>query len=116
MRGRETQVEVVFGANGVMAVKLRCGWCRNLTGALPKDVVWEWLNPFGPVVYRTNQAADECCVTTCSSVEVELHHFAPRNTFADDADDWPVMPLCREHHTEWHTRMDGYRWHRKRVA
>ncbi len=53
-----------------------------------------------------------CSVTGCRAVGIEMHHFAPRNTFGADADNWPVLPLCRHHHRQWHETMDGYRWHK----
>lgn len=112
VRGQETTVEVVTTSNGTLVVKLRCDTCRNLTGALPRQVVWEWLDPFGPVLFRVNDSGQECVVEGCASHLIEWHHFAPRNTFGRQADSWPVLPLCREHHVEWHQRMDGYRWHR----
>lgn len=117
VQGQETTIEVVEARNGVVQVKLRCDNCRRLTGPLPKQVVWEWLNPFAPMVFRSNDDRIETCVVAdCESTLVERHHFAPRNTFGEQADDWPVLPLCRAHHVEWHTRMDGYRWHRMGVA
>ena len=110
-QGQENQIEVVTSSNGVIVVKLRCT-CGQLSGALPRDVVWEWLDPFGPVVFRSNEGAETCVIEGCTSIFIEWHHFAPRNTFREQADDWPVLPLCRPHHVEWHSRMDGYQWHR----
>lgn len=110
VRGDETRVEVVAKRNGVIDVKLRCDNCGRLTGTLPRDVVWEWLNPFGPMILRASDLSEPCVVAGCESRSIEWHHFAPRNTFPD-ADDWPVLPLCRPHHVQWHRQMDGYRWH-----
>ena len=39
----------------------------------------------------------------CGIHEVELHHWAPRALFGDDADLWPMDFLCRECHSRWHT-------------
>lgn len=117
VRGDETRVEVIHQANGSgIAVKLRCENCRNLTGALPKSVWLEWFDPFDPnVVVRINEDFDKepCSYKGCTATNTEWHHFAPYNTFGSSANDWPVMPLCRAHHVEWHQRMDGYRWHRR---
>lgn len=110
IRGERETIEVVRLRNGVISVKLRC-ICGELSGGLPKDVVWEWLDPFGAIVFRTHDGV-QCVVATCTSEETEYHHFAPRNTFLLDADDWPILPLCPAHHREWHQRMDGYRWHK----
>lgn len=51
----------------------------------------------------------------CGSLDgVELHHYAPSNTF-DDAHQWATGYLCVPCHRQWHTAMDGYRWHKKRL-
>ena len=110
-------VVLLIQANGVQQIKLRCTNCRFLTGALPKEVSTRWgLWAIPPGEVRDNRANQKCSVVTCASTEVELHHFAPYNTFGAEADDWPVMPLCRRHHHEWHARMDGYQWRRKAAA
>ena len=50
----------------------------------------------------------------CGSLDgVELHHYAPRNTFPD-ADNWATGYLCRPCHHLWHRTMNGYLWHRSR--
>ena len=100
---------VVIQANGVRAIKRACRWCRNVSSAVPLAFALEHFDPLGPVVVVARPGEDVCVHEECQSTEVEWHHFAPRNTF-DDADNWPVLPLCRDHHIEWHRRMDGYRW------
>jgi hypothetical protein len=116
-RGGETQVEIVTTVNGRLEIKLRCSNCRWLTGAIPDLTARAWgLDKLEGRIYRDNSTTVECIVLTCSSTLIEYHHFAPRNTFGEEADDWPILPVCRDHHTEWHTRMDGYQWHRKRSA
>lgn len=69
------------------------------------------------LTFRINASyeRDPCCVRGCADTDTEYHHFAPYNTFANDADNWPCLPVCRTHHREWHMRMDGYRWHARRV-
>jgi hypothetical protein len=116
VQGQETQVELVTTINGRLETKLRCSNCRWLTGAIPNHLVIAWGLDKQEAVYRSHATDVECIVTTCASTLIEYHHFAPRNTFGDEADDWPILPVCREHHAEWHTRMDGYQWHRKRTA
>ncbi len=32
----------------------------------------------------------------------DMHHFAPKHLFGDDADNWPTAQLCRACHTLWH--------------
>lgn len=39
----------------------------------------------------------------CGSQEgTELHHFAPRHIFPDEAELWPKEYLCAVHHRQWH--------------
>jgi hypothetical protein len=54
-----------------------------------------------------------CGYKGCPDEGHDLHHFAPKNTFGDDADNWITGFLCRAHHNEWHSRMDGYQWMRQ---
>lgn len=35
----------------------------------------------------------------------EVHHWAPRHLFGDEADRWPTADLCRTCHAEWHRRV-----------
>lgn len=57
---------------------------------------------------------DDTVCEHCGSTDgVELHHYAPWNTF-DDAHRWATGHLCRRCHHTWHATMDGYRWHTKR--
>lgn len=118
-RGENEALGVIICADGRPMYKLRCRVCgtagtpvstRLLAawGLGPADLEWEQRNE--PRRY------DPCVVANCGVTPTEYHHFAPRNTFGDEADSWPYLPLCRAHHVEWHTRMDGYRWHRKGVA
>lgn len=115
VRGHDETPGLVICANGAQQVKMQCNLCGHRSGPLPyrlihawgikrTDVGWEQVND--PAEYPP------CVVEGCGAVPTELHHFAPRNTFADHADLWPVSPLCRLHHIEWHRRMDGYRWQR----
>lgn len=106
---------LITQANGVQQTKLQCVHCGQATGALPAALTARW-NLGTPTEMRDNRGQDTCSVATCDSREIEWHHFAPRAVFTTEADDWPVMPLCRPHHTEWHRRMDGYRWTRRAIA
>lgn len=51
-----------------------------------------------------NYARILCRVDGCAEVGVELHHWAPRSIFGEDADSWPTSELCLKHHREWHDR------------
>ena len=55
---------------------------------------------------------DDTTCEHCGSLDgVELHHYAPRNTFPD-ADNWATGHLCRPCHQLWHRTMNGYLWRR----
>lgn len=124
--GSSTTPWVLGGANEVtevittrrqIVVKRLCQNCGTRSGAIPKQAVLEWMAELGNPLPRTGDLSPypPCSYRGCSGGGEDMHHFAPRNTFKD-ADDWPVLPLCRTHHVEWHTRMDGYRWHKKGAA
>lgn len=38
----------------------------------------------------------------CGALGAELHHFAPKYLFGDEAEDYPKSYLCDYHHTHWH--------------
>ena len=46
------------------------------------------------------------CQGPCGRVALcELHHWAPRKFFGDNADIWPLGYLCRGCHELWHSRV-----------
>lgn len=108
----ETAILLIQG-NGIRNIKLRCTHCKEISGAVPHKVAESWNLAEIITEERIGRSDQKCVVTTCTSHYVEHHHFAPRNTFGSDADQWPVMPLCRAHHHEWHAQMDGYQWHKR---
>lgn len=113
VRGDDETPGLVICGNGVQQVKLRCNHCGHKSSPLPYKLVHSWRierTDIGWTQTNTPYTYPPCVVLGCGAVPTELHHFAPRNTFgADEADRWPVLPLCPPHHREWHTRMDGYR-------
>ena len=114
-RGENEALGILIQGNGVLKYRTRCRECQKESTDLPNDVFNKWLAGDQVVWMRKREPNDYpgCSVLRCPEQGTEWHHFAPRNTFTDDADSWPVLPLCRPHHVEWHTRMDGYRWHAK---
>ena len=44
----------------------------------------------------------------CGDVGVEVHHWAPKAAFGEDADEWPTGDLCTGCHDEWHDRMNAW--------
>lgn len=115
--GPQEQTEIIKHRRGIQVVR-RCLNCNTRSGAIPMQAVWEWIDRLGTPVIRYGNLASypPCSYTECTAPGVDLHHFAPSNTFGPDADNWPVMPLCGEHHREWHRRMSGYQWNAKAAA
>lgn len=57
-----------------------------------------------PTIERyPNNAKPKCVV--CGKPGAQLHHFAPKHLFNNDADRWPTGYLCQEHHDEWHNKL-----------
>jgi hypothetical protein len=53
---------------------------------------------------RTTNVACE----VCGCVGAELHHWAPKVVFGDEAEDWPKSYLCPEHHEYWARKIVDY--------
>lgn len=118
-RGDNEEFGIVVPAAGSSIIKARCRLCGKPSNALPARVLRAWGVTLGSLTWvRQNDpyTYEPCARRGCAVSPTEWHHWAPYNTFSGEADDWPGAFLCREHHFEWHRRMDGYAWHRKGVA
>ena len=49
-----------------------------------------------------------CSYSGCTETCTQMHHVAPRSIF-EDADSYPVVPLCRAHHVALHQRLDAWK-------
>lgn len=68
--------------------------------------------PVEDIVLRDNlHDGDAMRCARCGNLGAELHHWAPSAIF-NDADLWPMSPLCRECHTTWHAAMRRAGGHR----
>jgi hypothetical protein len=99
-------------ARGTTMYKVRCETCsKQLDSGIPHRKA-ELLKRAGCRVATVRGAPptsySRCSYRGCEDAGIDNHHFAPRNVFGKIADNYPVMPLCREHHTYWHSRMNGY--------
>ena len=47
-----------------------------------------------------------CQYKDCNATGIEWNHYAPRALFGEDAENWPIGPLCRAHHRTWHTGLE----------
>lgn len=103
----------VIKTNGMLAFKIRCVGCGKTSSELKKTDFLHLCERGIPYTWTRDTYAHAdthvCQVKGCGSTDIEWHHFAPRNTFPD-ADNWPYLPICREHHRQWHLTMDGYRF------
>lgn len=118
IRGTDETPGLVVCANGTHQVKMQCS-CGHRSSPLPYRLVRAWGIRREDIAWeKVHEPAEypPCVVAGCGATPTELHHFAPRNTFGADAELWPVSPLCRPHHVEWHRRMDGYAWQKPGVA
>ena len=48
----------------------------------------------------------------CGAEGAELHHWAPKEVFGQEANAWPTAFLCVACHQEWHVGMIGYKFGR----
>lgn len=118
-RGEDEELGIVVLGNGCPQIRTRCRACGATSGALPYSLIIPWGLKLSDFTWsRVNPPTEypPCTVRKCPRTPTEYHHFAPYNTFGSAADAWPVMPLCKEHHIEWHQTMNGYQWNRKRIA
>lgn len=120
-RGQENLFVLLVQGDGQCKYRLQCQSCGKRTSDLPTSIAASWglfekRYPFDIVDARQQNIYPACSVSGCADEGREFHHFAPRNTFGREAEAWPVLPLCRPHHLDWHQRMDGYRWHRQGAA
>lgn len=45
----------------------------------------------------------------CGNRHAEQHHWAPKEIFKGEANDWPTDYLCKKCHDEWHQKMNAAR-------
>src|SRR5699024_9139742 len=87
-------------------------WCGAESRDIPESLAESLIGqPYRRVIKRgPTKARIECEVSGCTTPGYEVHHWAPREVWSEDCEDWPTSRLCIPHHHAWHERMDGYRW------
>lgn len=116
-RGSREEFGILVKRDGRLSYRMRCLACGQMSSDLPLNQAKAWgVERIEFTDIREPGQYDACVVFGCDRPGVDEHHFAPRNTFLDEADNWPTVALCRQHHHEWHRRMDGYQWNRKAAA
>ena len=113
-KGR-TAIRQFIKQNGVVNYELVCTTpgCRFISSPIPNAAGAILLGKLPELKTRYAARVSVCCYDGCESTAVEWHHFAPYNTFGEEANKFPVQPLCRDHHRYWHEKMDGYQWRRR---
>jgi len=69
---------------------------------LKKYIIIEDLPILEDYSLHTKLLKIKCEYEGCLNTDVELHHWAPRFAFENNADRWPKSYLCRKHHQQWH--------------
>src|SRR5687768_13830879 len=93
--------------DGRVQHRVRCNRCGAQAGPIPIELIRSFGSPKATWVERSEPREYEpCCFLGCTQNGEDMHHFAPRNTFGSTADSWPVLPVCKEHHREWHQTMN----------
>ena len=77
-----------------------CRACKQGRGPFEKAEIAVALRPQGGFLLWQDRSGEVQCVV-CGSNGAQLHHWAPRHLF-QDADQWPMSPLCVPCHTRWH--------------
>lgn len=114
-KGR-TAIRKFIKVNGIVNYELVCTTtgCKFKSTPIPSAAARNLIARLPTLADRNAETRGHvCCYYGCESTRVEWHHFAPRNTFGQEAHNYPIQPLCREHHQHWHRTMDGYRWQDK---
>lgn len=99
--------------SGARHIWERCGHCgRNFNGAgvfrsrVRLQLLFPDLDLDSLPVFEDYTERAPLCEVCQGDQGVELHHWAPRQIFADEADQWPTSWLCRQHHREWHRKIN----------
>lgn len=112
-----TALRKFIKSNGVVTYELVCTTegCRFKSSPIPTVSARHLLSKLPLLDTRhTSGMKYTCGYLGCESTEVEWHHYAPRNTFGSECENFPCLPLCRDHHQHWHKTMDGYQWRARR--
>jgi hypothetical protein len=62
---------------------------------------------------RAGESLLVCRFQGCGSKQVQMHHWAPKMVFGWRADAYGTLPLCKDHHDEWHDELTNF-WEKKK--
>lgn len=95
--------------SGAIAI---AAYCTNCDRRATEDA-WISKRRFTPAeidampIAANYTGSEKCQYEGCNMTAIEWNHYAPRSLFGEDADHWPIGPLCRMHHRTWHAGLDG---------
>ena len=91
-----------------------CGSCgKRTTVYAKKEFAARWAADRGASLRVIDFKVEKRGCAVCGADGAEMHHWAPRVFFGEDADKWPMSALCVPCHTRWHQIMTP-RFHRAR--
>lgn len=106
-------------ANGHRQVGWRCltceRWQPDKSGNLwiPYDLLRAHRVEVEALPVAAETKPEPCCVTGCTRMDTELHHFAPRHLYGkEECERHPTAYYCKFHHEEWHRRVTPQMHHR----
>jgi len=88
--------------NGAEVVREWCEWCDWRSDEIARRKFSSEVLAVLPVAEDLTDNETTCGYRGCISPSTEDHHYAPRAMFGTEADNYPVGPLCVEHHNHWH--------------
>ena len=109
-----SRLGVTITASGIRQVVAFCVECGNqLSSSIPHAMVG--VKPEGLPVFRDRRDMTPC--EACGATEgTEVHHWAPKHLFGEEAFTWPTSFLCRSCHSRWHQVTGTGSWARDRTA
>lgn len=94
----------VIMSSGEIHVTKRCRWCKSQIGQYVGKKLITGIDIDTLPVFADYSLNNEPCAV-CGARGTELHHWAPKELFPDDFEQWPKAYLCPKHHQEWHNRI-----------
>lgn len=86
----------------------QCQRCGNAWGSFStKYMCPDPLDRCGTGVISDSRDSAVTCMYANCDLPAQLHHYAPKKVFGQEADLFGVVPLCPEHHRAWHRVMDA---------
>jgi hypothetical protein len=92
--------------NGIIAFRVRCVGCGTTSGEIKKK---DFINLTELGVQYTHTRDNHsnadlhiCQVKGCGRTDIEMQHWMPQAILGEEANLWPITPLCVDHHRQWH--------------